>query len=170
MSGSPGTPATLEARPPREGPIERQARPSSSSSGIVAAETGATGTTAITREVIDRLRDEAIVASGSSRQLEIDMAYLRECPARRVKESVEAIALPAAGRRLLLVNDGFPVNFMPGSQSVPDEIVEMILGELMILLCDLARSEIPPGLHRITPAQEAICAELWLELRDGAAP
>ena len=86
----------------------------------------------------------------------------------RVNESVEAVALPEAGRRILLVNDGFPVNFIPGSQSVPDEIVEMILGELMILLRALAGEDFAPGLHRITPEQEAVCARLWLEMRHAA--
>lgn len=134
---------------------------------------GATGKTSITRNILERLPNNAIVASGSSRQLEIDIAYLQEHPSVRVGEGVEAFHLRSHQRTegiktVLLVNDGFPANFMTGSGSVPDEIVETILGELIVLMCALSDNEFSPGVHPITPEQESLCAELWLELRDGA--
>ncbi len=126
---------------------------------------GATGTCSITREVIDGLPDNTIIASGSSRQLEIDVSYLRQHPSEPLNDVVEVFHLDR-NRRVLLVNDGYPVNFIPGSGSVADEIVETILAELIVLIDALARRDFAPGIHRITPAQEAVCADLWLELRD----
>lgn len=136
---------------------------------------GATGRRSITAEMIRRLPDTAILASGSSRQVEIDVDFLRAQPSSRVSETVEAFHLedpdmPGARKSVLLVNDGYPANFIPGSGSVPDEIVETILGELIVLMTALEREAHTPGIHRITPAQEAICAELWLELRDRGLP
>lgn len=129
---------------------------------------GATGRRSITRDVLDHLPSGAIVASGSSRQLEIDMEYLSAHPARAACEAVDAIDLATTGRprSLLLVNDGYPANFIPGSESVPDEIVETILAELIVLIGALAAQDFEPGIHRITPEQEAHCARLWLQMRD----
>lgn len=132
---------------------------------------GATGRMSITAEVIDRLPNNAIIASGSSRQLEIDVDFLHQYPSTPLNDCIDAYHLPPSetapnGKTVLLVNDGFPVNFIPGSASVPDEIVETILGELIALMNALSFEEFDPGIHRITPAQEAVCAELWLELRD----
>lgn len=136
---------------------------------------GATGRNSITREMLERLPHNAIVASGSSRQLEIDVEFLKSHPSTRVTDSIEAFHIPTGHGRsdpknILLVNDGFPANFIPGSGSVPDEIVETILGELMVLMGALAKDEFEPGIHRITPEQESICAELWLEMRDASRP
>jgi S-adenosylhomocysteine hydrolase len=134
---------------------------------------GATGTRSIGRDVIARLPEGAIVASASSRQHEIDVPYLRSHPSSRVGDTLEAFHIVEEGgdtaRSVLLVNDGFPANFIPGSGSVPDEIVETILAELIVLMHALSLNDFAPGIHRITPDQERFCAERWLELRDRAA-
>lgn len=131
---------------------------------------GAAGRPSIGAAVLSALPDGAIVASASSRQIEIDVAWLRRHPVQRIDEGLDAYCLASDGarrsRRILLVNDGYPANFLPGSASVADEIVEAILGELIVLQRDLARGEFAPGLHRIRPDQEAACARLWLTLRD----
>jgi hypothetical protein len=44
--------------------------------------------------------------------------------------------------------------------------VETILGELIVLQQTLMAGDVTPGVHRITPAQEAVVARLWLGLRD----
>lgn len=130
---------------------------------------GATGAPSITAEVIERLPNYALIASGSSRQFEIDVRYLNRHPSRRLGTAVKAFALGDTGRRqVLLVNDGYPANFLPGSGSVADEIVELVLGELIVLMHTLMQSELAPGIHRISLEQERKCAELWLELRDTA--
>lgn len=133
---------------------------------------GATGRPSIGRAVLERLPDGAMVASASSRQIEIDVGWLRRFPATPQAEGLTAHRIPARrgqlgpARRILLVNDGFPANFLPGSDSVADEVVESILGELIVLQQALAREDFPPGVHRIRPEQEAAVARLWLAMRD----
>ena len=130
---------------------------------------GATGAPSITAEIIERLPNYALIASGSSRQFEIDVRYLDKHPSRSLGAAVRAFALGETGRRqVLLVNEGYPANFIPGSGSVADEIVELVLGELIVLMQTLMQSELAPGIHRISLEQERRCAELWLELRDAA--
>lgn len=130
---------------------------------------GATGRGSITAAELAQLPDGALVASASSRQIEIDVAWLRRHPAHTVAPGLDAVLLADRGlgpRRILLVNDGYPANFLPGSGSVADEVVEAILGELIVLQQALSLSEFAPGLHPIRPEQEAACARLWLSLRD----
>jgi S-adenosylhomocysteine hydrolase len=136
---------------------------------------GATGRLSIDEELLARVPHNAIIASGSSRQLEIDVPYLKAHERTRITDCVEAYHLadpdsPGGAKNLLLVNDGFPANFIPGSASVPDEIVETILGELIVLMIALAEDEFEPGIHRITREQESLCAQLWIELRDEMLP
>lgn len=127
---------------------------------------GASGRTSITAQTLQALPNNAFVASGSSRQMEIDVEYLHALPHEAVGDAVTAYHLSAPDRRIYLVNDGFPANFIPGSASVPDEIVEPILGELMVLMQALTQQSFTPGLHRMSPQQEQICARLWLDMRD----
>jgi adenosylhomocysteinase len=133
---------------------------------------GAAGRPSIDADVLNALPDGAIVASASSRQIEIEVDWLRRFPRSAVAEGLDSYRLPPrAGetrpRDLLLVNDGYPANFLPGSASVADEIVESILGELIVLQRDLTAGEPAPGVHRIRPDQEAAVARLWLRMRDG---
>jgi S-adenosylhomocysteine hydrolase len=133
---------------------------------------GATGRLSVGRAALQRLPDGAMVASASSRQIEIDVDWLRACPAMPVAEGLAAFLIPdrpgafGLSRRILLVNDGFPANFLPGSGSVADEVVESILGELIVLQQALAQGVFAPGVHRIRPEQEAAVARLWLAMRD----
>jgi len=132
---------------------------------------GATGRTSITAEMLDRLPNNAFVASASSRRIEIETDHLDAQAKMHVSDAVDAVYLPdqrkpGAAKTVLLVNDGYPANFIPGSGSVPDEIVETILGELIVLMRNLSVDDFEPGIHRIGRDQEAVCAELWLELRD----
>lgn len=131
---------------------------------------GATGRLSITEPVLRQLRDGCIVASASSRRIEIDVDYLETVPSADVHPSIRAFHFPKddgrGDRQICLVNDGYPANFIPGSGSVADEIVELILGELIVLMSDITLYPYEPGIHRIAPASEALCTQLWIEQRD----
>lgn len=131
---------------------------------------GATGRTSITEPVLRQLRNGCLIASGSSRRIEIDVPFLETLPSFVIHPSIQAYLVPHPGdpdgRQVCLVNDGYPANFIPGSGSVADEIVELILGELIVLMADLTTYSYEPGIHRIESDGEAVCARLWIEQRD----
>lgn len=129
---------------------------------------GASGRKSLTRAILERLRDGALVASASSAQAELDMDYLRdECAVMPVSHVIRGHRTPG-GSTILLANDGFPVNFVPGSTSVPDEIVETILGELLLQMHQLASSSsnLSPGIYGVTEEQERVVANMWNSLRN----
>lgn len=131
---------------------------------------GAAGRLSVTEDILARLRNGCMVASASSRRIEIDVGYLETAPACDIHPSIRAFHLPGpqAGRdrQICLVNDGYPANFIPGSGSVADEIVELILGELIVLMADLTTYSYEPGIHRLASEGEAACTQLWIEQRD----
>ena len=131
---------------------------------------GASGATSITADVLKGLPNNAVVGSASSRQMEIDVEFLHALPAERIGDALVAYVFPDTGKRVFLANDGYPVNFIPGSGSVPDEIVEPILGELMVLMQSLSQKVFAPAIHRISKEQERACATLWLAMRDEDIP
>ena len=47
-----------------------------------------------------------------------------------------------------------------------DEVVELILGELIVLMADLTTYTYEPGIHRLATEGEAVCTKLWIEQRD----
>jgi S-adenosylhomocysteine hydrolase len=130
---------------------------------------GATGRLSITREILGRLRNGCLVASASSRRIEIDVGYLEQMPSCGIHPSIQAFQIPDGSggeTQVCLVNDGYPANFIPGSGSVADEIVELILGELIVLMADLTTYTYEPGIHRLDSEGEATCTRLWIEQRD----
>ncbi|MEO0915155.1 MAG: S-adenosylhomocysteine hydrolase, partial [Pseudomonadota bacterium] len=131
---------------------------------------GASGQTSISAETLMGLPNNAFVASASSRQMEVDVGFLHGLSSEPINDALVAYRLPGGERRILLVNDGYPANFIPGSGSVPDEIVEPILGELMVLMRALTLDSFAPGIHRISKDQERLCAALWLAMRDEDLP
>ena len=127
---------------------------------------GATGRTSISADTLMGLANNTIVASASSRQLEIEVGFLHGLPSEKAGDALVEYRLPSGDRQIFLINDGYPANFIPGSGSVPDEIVEPILGELVVLLRALTVGRYKPGIHAISKEQERACADLWLAMRD----
>lgn len=130
---------------------------------------GTTGQTSITSDILDRVSGGTMVASSSSRQVEIDVGYLENFEVTSLSETVDSYMVEkhssSAADAVLLLNKGFPVNFIPSSGSVADEIVEMILAEMIVLMKFLALNKVEAGVHRIPIEQERVCADLWLKLR-----
>jgi adenosylhomocysteinase len=125
---------------------------------------GATGSRSIGKQLIDKLPDRCCLVSGSSKDHEIDLPYLDTIARARehVHPHVEAL-LTDDGRTLYLVNGGYPVNFT--GSSVPDEIVEFLFAELMMLIPELLERRPAPGIYPLRREQEAIAAQIWLDLR-----
>jgi S-adenosylhomocysteine hydrolase len=125
---------------------------------------GATGQCSVDRTLIDAVPDRCFLISGASKNHEIDLDYLesRTIQDDRIHDHVRQCTLDD-GRRLLLVNEGYPVNFT--AASVPDEIVEFLFAELIMLVPKLMDDTPPPGIYTLPPAEESLPADIWLKLR-----
>ncbi len=134
-------------------------------SGAPAIVVGASGRTSISAELLDALPDRCFLVSGASKDHEIDLerlTALADGPPVRVHEHVQAWRL-GDGRTLYLVNDGYPVNFT--GASVPDEIVEFLFAELVMLVQELMERPPAAGIHPLAPELEVLAAGVWLDLR-----
>lgn len=125
---------------------------------------GASGRPSIDAALMAQLPDRCFLVSGSSKDLEIDLQHLAELTSESVQlhEHVRQCTLHD-GRRFYLVNEGFPVNFT--GASVPDEIVEFLFAELIMLVPWLLDDCPSPGTHTLPAADEVLPASIWLELR-----
>lgn len=125
---------------------------------------GASGRQSINKQLLAQLPDRCFLVSGSSKDHEIDLEHLRAQTAdtEKLHEHVQQHTL-LDGRRLFLVNEGYPVNFT--GASVPDEIVEFLFAELIMLVPWLMDNTPLPGIHTLPAAEEALPASIWLEMR-----
>lgn len=125
---------------------------------------GASGRRSIDRQLLEQLPDRCFLVSGSSKDHEIDLSHLESQTAesKLLHKHVRQCTLHD-GRRVYLVNEGYPVNFT--GASVPDEIVEFLFAELIMLVPQLLDSQSAPGIHTLAPADEALPASIWLEMR-----
>lgn len=125
---------------------------------------GATGRQSINKELLALLPDRCFLVSGSSKDHEIDLLHLENETAESTSlhEHVRQCTLHD-GRRLYLVNEGYPVNFT--GASVPDEIVEFLFAELIMLIPRLLDGPVAPGIHTLPVVDEELPARIWLEMR-----
>lgn len=125
---------------------------------------GTSGSQSIGKNLIEHLPERCFLVSGSSKDHEIDLAYLESVTVSRepVHAHVDALILQN-GRTLFLVNKGYPVNFT--GSSVPDEIVEFLFSELIMLVPELLDNDLAPGIYPLAPELETTAAQVWLDLR-----
>jgi len=133
-------------------------------SALPAIVIGASGHQSITADLIDQLPDRTFLVSGASKDHEIDLNYLAQQSSEKtsIHKHVEAYTFPD-GRVLFLVNKGFPVNFT--GASVPDEIVEFLFAELVMLVPMLLEQNLEPGTYPLPVDQERLAAQIWMDLR-----
>ena len=125
---------------------------------------GATGKQSIDERMLRQLPDRCFLVSGSSKDHEIDLGWLEKNTRHRMQlhQYVSQCTLHD-GRQLYLVNDGYPVNFT--GASVPDEIVEILFAELIMLVPHLLDRTPAPGIYTLPAEEEALPAKIWLEMR-----
>jgi S-adenosylhomocysteine hydrolase len=128
---------------------------------------GATGQRSMTAEDLAALKDGAVIGSGSSKLVEIDVEAL----AAMVKgkggkvEVLDAKSYPPTvryttkdGRRIVLLAKGFPVNFDGDIEDIEPERIQLTRG-LMLIGALQAAGMSAAGVHRLDP-------ELQLTLLD----
>lgn len=125
---------------------------------------GASGQTSVTGDIIEKMRDNTIIASASSRNIEIDLSYLRNMASEEIRIAPEICQFTMKnGKKLYLLNDGFPINFL--GTSLPDEISDLLLGEIMLMIHTAATGQYSPGIYAIGDSVEKSVASIWLSSR-----
>lgn len=116
---------------------------------------GTTGETRITKNVIDSCKDRTYLASASSRQIEIDVAYLENTALQYSEgEYLTEFTMPD-GRLLYLVYDGYPVNFAL-SFSLPKPIVDMVYSLIYSSAHTLVVTDLENGVHPCLADEEEV--------------
>lgn len=125
---------------------------------------GCTGRCSIDHNIISQLPDGCVMASGASKNHEIDLNALSPNHAEVSRLHDHITAHPQAdGRTLYLLNDGYPVNFT--GPSVADEIVELLFAELLVLVPKIFNNSYKPGIYTLSDDEEMVIADNWLQLR-----
>ena len=125
---------------------------------------GATGKKSIDEAFLAAIPDRCFIVSGSSKNHEIDLMHLDQqtLESTQIHKLVRKCTLKS-GKRVYLVNEGYPVNFT--GASVPDEIVDLLFAELIMLVPRLLEDNLPPGIYTLPSDEESLPADVWLEMR-----
>jgi adenosylhomocysteinase len=125
---------------------------------------GCTGTTSFDSDDLALIRRGCVLASGSSRQSEIDLADRER---RTIVDGpiglplVEAVALPGGGDAYL-VYAGFPANFADGAAIGP--FLRLSQAEILVAISSLIARRPAPGLCEVADSDRAALADLWLSV------
>lgn len=123
---------------------------------------GCSGSLSITSSVLSAARDGALIVSGSSRQVEVDLEHLKSCYAARERRG-DLVEYVHDGRRLFLANDGMPINFLDGSAI--GSTLDLVYTELYACTRSLAEGESEAvGLQALDDKQRDRIVEKWLDL------
>lgn len=119
---------------------------------------GATGRCSIDVDAARQIRNGAVVASGSSRQVEVDIAGMNSAFSRvRLSSSVDMYRHER--RQFYLLAQGCPVNFR--DCSVLGQILDGIYSELFLCIREIACGRVDVGLHQTTSPLHNEVAQAW---------
>ncbi|MDT9688809.1 adenosylhomocysteinase [Streptomyces sp. P9(2023)] len=120
----------------------------------------ATGALSLRGEDFTRLRNGAYVATVTSSEDELELAGLPHVYERAtVGEHVTRYV--TTGHYFYLLNGGNAVNFLHGASVGP--FIFLVQAEILAASAALARGELDPGMHEISPGDRATIAALWLD-------
>jgi adenosylhomocysteinase len=122
---------------------------------------GVSGACSLAAGDFERIRDGAILASGSSKQVEIDVECFKQ-DWDLLWEQDAAALFELDGRRLWLLNDGMPVNFL--EQSILGSVLDLVYTELYMCIRQLALGQCEPGLRQLDLASQRAIADIWREI------
>lgn len=140
---------------------------------------GATGKTSIDLATLKHLKDGAIIASASSKQVEIDMQGLQHASRRRerVEGQSPALRLPdyhyqLGGKQLTVVGDGWPVNFDGDVAGLPADEIQITLAALFAGALQAASRQTmgKRGVLPLDAENDAWLLREFKELRAGVKP
>jgi adenosylhomocysteinase len=119
---------------------------------------GVSGQRSITADDVTLLKDGAILASGSSKRVEIDVEGLYAA-ADDVATDRGLTRLMIRGKTIWLVNDGTPINF--ADQGVLGHVLDLVYTELYMCIRKLSEGACQPGLQTLDILEQEAIADVW---------
>ncbi len=126
---------------------------------------GVTGDVVLNKKDLLALRNGTILVNGSTRKKEFDLDSLKEEIEKIVDLGSYQKIFLKNGKRIYLLNNGYPVNFYK-TESVPDMIIDLVFSEIYLLTSILLSKKISPGYYPIEkffPEIEEKVAKTWIK-------
>lgn len=126
---------------------------------------GTTGRTSLGTNEILAAKNNSVFVSASSKQIEINMDMVEQLSTSKETLSIGTEYELINGNKLLVLANGFPINFYC-SESVPDKLIDFILSEILECAAKVATEQFSPGIHRECVDEEAL-AEVFYKVHFG---
>jgi adenosylhomocysteinase len=123
---------------------------------------GVSGYCSIDAADFDAAKSGAIFASGSSKQIEIEVAALPSTEAAIAETGLVKEYRLEDDKQIFLLNDGMPINFL--EQSILGRVLDLVYTELYMCIREVATEEAEPGLSELNVAQHREIAHTWRRL------
>lgn len=122
---------------------------------------GASGKCSIGQDEVDNLSGRTILSSGSSKQVEFELEYIKE-KGERVDKGEDWKEYNMSQANITVLNEGKPVNFLDNSISL--SILDLIFSELFACIESLAEEQNPDsGIQEVSKRKKQKIADIWLE-------
>src|SRR3972149_132981 len=123
---------------------------------------GASGMNSVIYDDLSILRDNAMLVSVSSRDLEFPVKQITMASHRstHLTRFVSEFTMPW-GKRIRIANCGFPVNFR--GPSLPLFVSDLLFCQIAACMMKLITQHLPPDIHCLSADEEKLIAKLWLE-------
>lgn len=119
---------------------------------------GVSGHCSIGAEDFLQAKPNALIASGSSKQVEIELAALNREAAPISDESlIKEYRLE--GKSVFLLNDGMPINFL--EHSILGRVLDLVYTELYMCIREIASGGLEPGLGELPISTQREIAQAW---------
>jgi adenosylhomocysteinase len=122
---------------------------------------GVSGRCSIGIDDIMKARTGTILASGSSKQIEIELAALhREESLASEQGLIQEYLL--SDKSVFLLNNGMPINFL--EQSILGRVLDLVYTELYMCIRKIVMGDVEPGLGSLDITQHREIAQTWRRL------
>jgi len=123
---------------------------------------GASGVTSLNYNELELLKNEVILFSASSKDIEFPIKQIKEYLRSSIQLTrfINELSMPW-GKKIRLANFGYPVNFR--DYSLPFYISDLIFSQILVCITNIINKKLSPGIHSLTEDEEKHIAKLWLK-------
>ncbi|WP_166627758.1 NAD(P)-dependent oxidoreductase [Tenacibaculum caenipelagi] len=122
---------------------------------------GCTGQTSIRLVDMPYIKEGAILASGSSKNIEFDLdGFATKCRVEKINEVITRYTRNADNKSFYILNNGTPINFR--DKSILGTILDMIYCELFVCLREVVNGKVKKGLHKSEEYIQNEVSKAWL--------